>query len=246
MSKISYAASSMVSHFYTANAQPLKSITVKGAEGKSKVAVDATLQMVATPNAGAELGTVEWSVNDTDVATISAAGLLTGVSAGKVTVTATSGSISGSLEVTVEEAAGGGVETVKATIVPAHDSWTWDNTNDTGTYTSGHFTLAYDGNSGSTKQSSYTSTDQIRVYKNSIFSITADATVANIVSVKFTTTGSDKRFATTQTFTGGELSGYTTAADNATVVCGDNVTVLSFTAANQVRLTNIEIEYVAK
>ena len=142
---------------------------------------------------------------------------------------------------------GGGSSTnLKATIVPAHDSFTWNDANDTGSYVNGKFTLAYDGASASTKQNSYTSTDQIRVYKNGVFTITADATVANIVSVKFTTTGSDKRFATTQTFTGGELSGYTTAADNATVVCGENATVLSFKAANQVRLINIEIEYVAK
>jgi hypothetical protein len=81
-------------------------ITVAGAGDATTVVKDATLQMSATIlPANATDDTVTWSITSgTGSATISSAGLLTGVSAGTVTVTATAhdgSGITGTKEITV-------------------------------------------------------------------------------------------------------------------------------------------------
>ena len=121
MSKMSYASGSIVSHFYTTNAQDLKSITVSGQDGKTSIKDNETLQMVATPNAGAELGDVAWSVDKESVATISASGLLTPVAAGTVKVTATSGSIHGEMDVEIVSSAATYQSVAKYTITNSKD-----------------------------------------------------------------------------------------------------------------------------
>jgi uncharacterized protein YjdB len=84
---------------------PLTGITVTGTGGATSVVNEETLQMIATPApAGASNTDVTWSVDDTDIATIDADGLLTAKSVGTVTVTATSVAdedISDTLQITV-------------------------------------------------------------------------------------------------------------------------------------------------
>lgn len=68
-----------------------------------------TLQMIATGsyNDGSTKnisGSVTWTTDDTSIATISSTGLLTGVSQGKVTITATSATISGPTTATIQVA----------------------------------------------------------------------------------------------------------------------------------------------
>jgi uncharacterized protein YjdB len=82
----------------------LSSITVTPAT--PSVAVNSTKQMTATGtyDDGSTkniTGSVGWSSDDTFVATVSDSGLVTGIAAGVVSVTATSGTISGSTKVTV-------------------------------------------------------------------------------------------------------------------------------------------------
>jgi uncharacterized protein YjdB len=82
----------------------LSSITVTPAT--PSVAVDSTKQMTATGtyNDGSTkniTASVSWSSDDTFVATVSDSGLVTGITPGIVSVTATSGTISSSTNVTV-------------------------------------------------------------------------------------------------------------------------------------------------
>lgn len=69
---------------------PVTSITVSGAGGATSVGLDETLQMSATvaPEKATEKA-VTWSVDNSEIATISETGLLTGKTAGSVVVTAT-------------------------------------------------------------------------------------------------------------------------------------------------------------
>ena len=82
----------------------LSSITVT--PSTPSVAVDSTKQMTATGtyDDGSTkniTSSVTWSSSDTSVGTVSAGGLVTGVSPGSASVSATSGTISGSTSVTV-------------------------------------------------------------------------------------------------------------------------------------------------
>jgi uncharacterized protein YjdB len=82
----------------------LSSVTVT--PSTPSVAVDSSKQMTATGtyNDGSTkniTGAVTWSSDDTTVATVSDGGSVSGISPGKVSVTATSGTISGSTSVTV-------------------------------------------------------------------------------------------------------------------------------------------------
>jgi trimeric autotransporter adhesin len=82
----------------------LSSVTVT--PSTPSVAVDSSKQMTATGtyNDGSTkniTGSVTWSSDDTTVATVSDGGSVSGISPGKVSVTATSGTISGSTSVTV-------------------------------------------------------------------------------------------------------------------------------------------------
>jgi uncharacterized repeat protein (TIGR02543 family) len=91
--------------------EPVKTITVSGAEGAITVEKGKTLQMSASIEpSDATDSTITWSVEDgTGSAIINAAGLLTGTSAGTVTVIATAkdgfGAV-GTLEITVVEPVG--------------------------------------------------------------------------------------------------------------------------------------------
>lgn len=73
------------------NFVPAESITVTTATGRSEIdSINGTLQMIATVSPDtATLQTIQWKVDDTDVATIDQNGLLTAKSEGAVTVTAT-------------------------------------------------------------------------------------------------------------------------------------------------------------
>jgi uncharacterized protein YjdB len=95
---------------------PVASVTV--APSSANVAITGTVQLTATPkdaNGNPLTGrAISWSSSDNTIATVSSSGLVTGVAAGTVTITATSEGKSGTASVTV---AGAPVATV--TVTPA-------------------------------------------------------------------------------------------------------------------------------
>ena len=95
---------------------PVASVTVT--PSSANVAITGTVQLTATPkdaNGNPLTGrAISWSSSDNTIATVSSSGLVTGVAAGTVTITATSEGKSGTASVTV---AGAPVATV--TVTPA-------------------------------------------------------------------------------------------------------------------------------
>ena len=85
---------------------PVTSVSISGsgvAGGKLSLKTGATAQLTATVNpSNATDRTVTWSSSDTAVASADKTGKVTGVKAGKATITATAGGKSASVEVTVE------------------------------------------------------------------------------------------------------------------------------------------------
>ena len=95
-----YTASCAVT--VTAATVAVQSVTVSSRGGVSTLDVGSTLQLSATVlPVDATDRTVTWSASPTTVATVSRSGLVTGVEAGTVTVTATAGGRTGSLTLTV-------------------------------------------------------------------------------------------------------------------------------------------------
>ena len=86
---------------------PVTSVSISGPgvkDGKATVRRNASLQLAATVSPGnATDRTVSWKSSDTAVATVDRTGKVTGVKAGKATITATAGGKSASVEVTVED-----------------------------------------------------------------------------------------------------------------------------------------------
>lgn len=70
----------------------------------ASVVVAATTQLTATPTPANASGTTTWASSDPAVATVSASGLVTGVTAGSATITATRGGKTDTCAVTVAEA----------------------------------------------------------------------------------------------------------------------------------------------
>ena len=77
----------------------LTSITID--PSSVNLTVDGTQRLTAIPNAGADLGTVTWSSNNSNVASVDNTGFVKGISEGSATITATSGNVSGTCTVTV-------------------------------------------------------------------------------------------------------------------------------------------------
>ena len=100
------SSSSLASVTCTTNV-PVTSVAITGAgvsSGKLSVRKGASAQLAATVSPGnATDRTVSWKSGDTAVATVDKAGKVTGVKAGKATITATAGGKSASVEVTVED-----------------------------------------------------------------------------------------------------------------------------------------------
>ena len=100
------SSSSLASVTCTTNV-PVTSVAITGAgvsSGKLSVRKGASAQLAATVSPGnATDRTVSWKSSDTAVATVDKAGKVTGVKAGKATITATAGGKSASVEVTVED-----------------------------------------------------------------------------------------------------------------------------------------------
>lgn len=93
---------------------PVSSIAITAANDATSLDVGYTLQLTATPNSDATNQSVTWSSSNTDYATVSSTGLVTGVAAGNVTITATAADGSGvtrTIELTITEGSG---ETVYA------------------------------------------------------------------------------------------------------------------------------------
>ena len=74
------------------------------------ISVDTTTQLTATIQPNGATGTVTWSSDDTNVATVSNSGLVTGISEGTATITASVAGFSASCEVTVTDNGGGSSE----------------------------------------------------------------------------------------------------------------------------------------
>ena len=92
------------------SARTLVSISVTSANSATSVATGATLQFAAqgkfSDGTVADISTqVAWKSSDTTMAIVNSAGVLTGVKAGSVAVSATDGTVSGSMSVTVTQAA---------------------------------------------------------------------------------------------------------------------------------------------
>ena len=100
------SSSSLASVTCTTNV-PVTSVAITGAgvsSGKLSVRKGASAQLAATVSPGnATDRAVSWKSGDMAVATVDKAGKVTGVKAGKATITATAGGKSASVEVTVEE-----------------------------------------------------------------------------------------------------------------------------------------------
>ena len=100
------SSSSLASVTCTTNV-PVTSVAITGAgvsSGKLSVRKGASAQLAATVSPGnATDRTVSWKSSDTAVATVDKAGKVTGVKAGKATITATAGGKSASVAVTVTE-----------------------------------------------------------------------------------------------------------------------------------------------
>jgi len=92
----------------TVNPVPVASVTVS--PGTASIPVGGTVQLSATPkdSAGNPLSgrTVAWATSAASVATVTASGLVTGVTAGTATITATSGGKSGTATITVTSSTG--------------------------------------------------------------------------------------------------------------------------------------------
>ncbi|MEQ8241097.1 MAG: Ig-like domain-containing protein [Cyclobacteriaceae bacterium] len=90
--------------------QPVTAITVSGANNITTVTIGETLELSATIEPlDATTDAVEWSVDNTSIATIDASGVITGVAEGSVTVTATAtdgSGITGTISVNVVSALG--------------------------------------------------------------------------------------------------------------------------------------------
>lgn len=100
------------------------------------VSVNATTQLTATIQPNGATGTVTWSSNNTDVATVSNSGLVRGISEGTATITASVAGFSASCEVTVTDNGGSTDEYVKVA------SYLFEDTSTDEEYTSGNALLS--------------------------------------------------------------------------------------------------------
>ena len=89
---------------YTCAAIPVSSVTISG-EKEVKVGETITLTATVLPPE-APYTTVTWKSSNDSLATVTDAGVVTGVAAGKVTITATAGGVDGTYEVEVKTAGG--------------------------------------------------------------------------------------------------------------------------------------------
>ncbi len=108
-----FASNSSCTKHFVADATPVTSVSISAANDATSVRLGKTLQFSAgvKPNNASDKS-VTWNVSDSSIATISPSGLLTPVSTGTVTVSATSyhgataeGVKSNEIEITVKEAA---------------------------------------------------------------------------------------------------------------------------------------------
>lgn len=125
-SKLSFAATSFVSHLYDAPEAPEAiGITISG---NNEVTVTQTIELTVKAYPSAAFATVTWESSDTSKATVEN-GVVTGVAAGEVVITATSTTnpaVKATFNVTVKDApAGMTTATLDCTVIPeggAHDA----------------------------------------------------------------------------------------------------------------------------
>ena len=207
-----------------------------------------TVTGVAEGNGNPDLS-VSWSVANKDtgvtepLATIDQNGVLTaGSTAGVVTVTATSSvaaTVVATYDITIKAAST--AEPVAATFTSIQSKMTVDGTTATSSGMDPFTVVMKQGTSTSAINLTYA---ELRVYKNHQFEISS--TTAMITSIVFTTTGS-KNFSSSFQFLADDVA---LAADkvningtSTTVTC-DRASKLSFTAADQVRISQMVITYI--
>ncbi len=90
----------------SSSSTPTPTVSVEIATPAStEIEVGKTLQLSATITNGTDGAKATWSTSDASIATVSADGLVTGVKAGKVTITAAYGGAADTIELTIKEAA---------------------------------------------------------------------------------------------------------------------------------------------
>ena len=102
---------------HSIDATQIRYVGITAADGKSSVDVGKTLQLTAKayPEAVGSEATFAWASSSTAIATVSDAGVVTGVAEGKVTITATTGTIVGKIELDVSVALPEGAVKVEKT-----------------------------------------------------------------------------------------------------------------------------------
>lgn len=105
---VSYKNDCMAAYPENGGGTPIEPTGISLNRTTGSVQAGSSLQLNATLQPSGATGTVTWSSDDTDVATVNSYGLVTGVSAGTATITASVASYSASCEITVTSNGGGG------------------------------------------------------------------------------------------------------------------------------------------
>jgi uncharacterized protein YjdB len=84
----------------TTAAIPLTGLTIAGSQALD-FGEDSQYSVTFNPTNASDIGTTVWSTDDTSIATIDSTGFLTYVSAGTIVITATNGSVTDTLSVTL-------------------------------------------------------------------------------------------------------------------------------------------------
>ena len=180
----------------------------------ASVTVGNTVTITATASGGS--GSVSWSSSDTDIATVTSAGVVTGVAAGTAAITATYGSKTATCTVTVSSSSGGGgTPSGGDSSSVSLSGGSYADSSITWTTADGHTTVTQSKGSSSTAvNSSYISAP--RVYKGHVLTFVSDSSYP-IYSISITYSG---------TYYGDSMTAGIAISDN---VVTDNTTALSRT-----------------
>lgn len=105
---VSYKNDCMAAYPENGGGTPIEPTGISLNRTTGSVQAGSSLQLNATLQPSGATGTVTWSSDDTDVATVNSYGLVTGVSAGTATITASVASYNATCEITVTSNGGGG------------------------------------------------------------------------------------------------------------------------------------------
>ncbi|MGD9813062.1 MAG: Ig domain-containing protein [Bacilli bacterium] len=217
-------------------------VTVTSEGDATSLAANGTLQLTATVTAdGATHNEVTWTSSDELVATVDAAGLVSGVATGTVTITATSSvntAISDTIELTVTEAVVSLSDTITNEAMGLTGSAYYDGTAVVGDL-SLSFTQLFNGTQGTTKVLQMRYKDSVQSsFKNTV------ATTLAIKSITVTYMGTNATFMEYMAATddaGLVAATPTQFGDGADLVVGTNdVVVLDFAEASDIHFFQIQ------